>query len=279
MANNNYLGRDCVPAHIRRLLLSATPIELSLIARYRVRCTIYKFSRKKGSPQYGRPDATSQHYSHGNAVCFANGNSKLLSMLPPSPAEIRDTVAVIFVGNVMPAPEEIEKMTPLLVRRHVVETLLRWLKENNPYYSDVVISLENLELLAQKDENGYPVMLDVQLVQSEATEVPSSSYVPTEPSALGATDGIAMASNGVIGTSIEGLPVRDIKIMAMKHWKSGGAAFAVPHGSVPITEWKNPALFPCMYPHLFPWGIGGPDCPSRRETVSLEGTVRHLLNH
>ncbi|EJD49706.1 hypothetical protein AURDEDRAFT_42873, partial [Auricularia subglabra TFB-10046 SS5] len=215
---------------------------------------------------------------HGNSITFTNHNTRLVQTLPPSPDELRETLAVIFVGSVLPSPEEIQRMTPLLVRRHVVVRLLTWLKENNPFYSDVVISMENLNSLLGDSDAAVPTMLDVQLVNSEGTEVPAASYVPTEVPERDINDPIPVNSHGVIGQSIEGMPLRTQKLLALKAWKSGKPAYAIPHGSTPITEWGNPSLFPCMFPHLFPWGIGGAENPARARPVTLEASVRHLLN-
>lgn len=278
LANDHYRGSNCVPPDIMRLFLSATPIELSLISRMRAKCTVYKFSKKANTPQFGTSDFTSQQYSKGNVITFANGNTKLLSMLPPSPDEFRECVSVIFVGNVMPGPEEIEKLKPLLVRRHVITSLINWLRLNNPFYSDVRLSQENLDALLPNKQSGVPATIDIQLVRSQATDVPSSGYVPTEPSKASAGAELPLASDGVIGQSFEDTTIKELKLRAMQHWKNGGAAYAIPHGNEPIKEWNNPAHFPCMYPHLFPWGIGGIEDPKRRKKTSMEAHVRHLLN-
>lgn len=82
----------------------------------------------------------------------------------------------------------------------------------------------------------------------------------------------------MISESIEGLTIRENKALAIKHWKSGGGAFTVPHGNKPINEYDNPNLFPCMFPHLFPWGFGGFEDGKRRVPITMEAHVKHMLN-
>lgn len=277
LANGLYLGHDKLPPDIRHLFRIATPIEISIISRARVRCTIYKFSQKKAANtdhnELPISDVTSQKYSKGHVITFANGNADLLNVLPPSPEQLTDTMAVIFWGAVLPSPEEIKRHSPLLVRRQVVVRLLEWLKANNPYYQEVQISQENLDALMPEEE-CVPPCLQMHLVQS--TEV-DEGHMPLDLSQKSSTE-IPMASHGVIGTTIDGLSIKQIKLLAIRHWKAGGTAYAIPHGQKPLQDYDNPGLWTGMFPHLFPWGIGLPEDPERTRKVTIEAHVKHLLN-
>lgn len=276
LANNNFLGWNNVPDDIRDLFNKATAVEKSLIARYRVKCTIHKFSSKRG----GSPNLA-QSYMQGNTITFANNCNGLLDVLPPAKDLVGDTICVMFVGSVFPSPKELKKFTPILARRHVVLTLLTWLKANNPYYKDVHISMDNLNDLLPGVEPSVPNGISTCLVSSALRKTESATYVPHDPTSddsVPANNDIPFAPTGVIGQSIEGLSIRDIKLLAIQHWKSGGGAYTVPHGPNPINEYDNPSLFPCMFPHLFPFGLGGLEDSSRPVRLSIDSHVKHLLN-
>ncbi len=52
----------------------------------------------------------------------------------------------------------------------------------------------------------------------------------------------------------------------------------MPHSKSPVNEYDNSALFPCMFPHLFPFGLGGVENPKRRQPVTMQAHIKHLLN-
>jgi hypothetical protein len=45
-----------------------------------------------------------------------------------------------------------------------------------------------------------------------------------------------------------------------------------------INEYNNPILISCMFPPLFPFGIGVPEMANRVVKVSLQMHVKHLFN-
>jgi hypothetical protein len=45
-----------------------------------------------------------------------------------------------------------------------------------------------------------------------------------------------------------------------------------------IDEYNNPNLISCMFPTLFPFGLGIPQMANRVLKVSLQMHVKHLLN-
>ena len=44
---------------------------------------------------------------------------------------------------------------------------------------------------------------------------------------------------------------------AIKHWSNGGAALRVSHKEEPESIYRNPGLYPQIFPWLFPYGLGG----------------------
>ena len=63
----------------------------------------------------------------------------------------------------------------------------------------------------------------------------------------------------VVITDIDGhAPPNELQAAAVQHIKKkGGAYVQIPHDPEPVNEFANPKLFPCMYPTLFPYWIGG----------------------
>ncbi|KIO18010.1 hypothetical protein M407DRAFT_84394, partial [Tulasnella calospora MUT 4182] len=185
---------------------------------------------------------------HGNTITFANECSSLLSILPPPKEVLGETICVLFVGSVYPSPEEIQKMTPLLARRRVVWELLTWLKDNHSGYKDVTLSTANLDALLPFDDPSVPNGVFLSHLPSAPRDAESSGYSnETDEPVVG--DKIPTPVSGVIAQSIEGLTIRENKALAIKHWKAGGGAFSVPHSQAPVSEYDNPSLFPCMFPH------------------------------
>ncbi len=45
-----------------------------------------------------------------------------------------------------------------------------------------------------------------------------------------------------------------------------------------INEYNNPNLISCMFPTLFPFGIGVPKMANKVVKISLQIHVKHLLN-
>lgn len=216
----------------------------------------------------------------GNTITFTNECDTLLNVLPPTSEVVGETICAMFVGSVYRSPEDLRRFTPILARRNVVYELLKWLKINNPFYKDVEISMENLDALLPNDDASVPVGISLRHIASTVKEAESSNYVPEDDGDdLGSEDiPIPVSSHGVLPGSIEGMSIPEIKLQAIKHWKSGGGAFTIPHSKSPVSEYDNPALFPCMFPHLFPCGIGGLEDKNRRTHVSIEAHVKHLLN-
>jgi hypothetical protein len=48
-----------------------------------------------------------------------------------------------------------------------------------------------------------------------------------------------------------------LKAKAAKHLDDGGKVLAIGHSKEPQSIWRNPKLYPQMFPWLFPYGLGG----------------------
>ena len=58
---------------------------------------------------------------------------------------------------------------------------------------------------------------------------------------------------------------------------SDGPAIRMPHGNIPLNEYRDATLFPAGFPVLYPYGVGGHEGRSLR--VSLKEYANHLMRH
>lgn len=59
-----------------------------------------------------------------------------------------------------------------------------------------------------------------------------------------------------------------LKAVAAKHLDEGGKILAIGHSKEPQSIWKNPKLYPQMFPWLFPYGLGGIGHERQRHRLS-----------
>ncbi|EEB88754.1 hypothetical protein MPER_13236 [Moniliophthora perniciosa FA553] len=186
-----------------------------------------------------------------NAVCFEAPTPKVYDKLPPPIEEIEEVLAILFIGAVGPTNDDFAR-TPLLVRRNVVINALEWLKVNHVDYKDVELSHNNL---LQYSETMPPCAITF---NQSTIDRPESAPVFDMPEADGTEDGMcAFAIHGVTGDHLEKLTKVEIDGIALRHFNSGGKVLAVGHKDEPESLWKNPQLYPKMFPWLFPYGHGG----------------------
>ena len=95
--------------------------------------------------------------SRGHCIAFPQAVQEPATILPRLPAEV-DVIRVRRQGK-----DDTHK--DFRVRRHHVERALRWLKEYNPAYSDIVIDRARLENLPEDGE--LPNLRTVEFSESE----------------------------------------------------------------------------------------------------------------
>ncbi len=85
---------------------------------------------------------------------------------------------------------------------------------------------------------------------------------------------VAFTHSGIV--DMEGIEIseNDKKCAAMK---KGQPIIAVPHGAVPVNEFNNAELWLGAFPHLHPYGTGGPRSLDGK-FVNLKTYLQHLLN-
>lgn len=132
-ANGTYVG--AVPAQLHDL----TFIEEFIIARCRAKCWIVHLKEDKNS-EHAPVAASDQRGFKKHVIVYPQRPEALATVLPSSLEEILMPICIMFVGSSRPTKQWLEqKAKPLAVRRERIRAALLWLKEHNPFYSEVVI--------------------------------------------------------------------------------------------------------------------------------------------
>ncbi|THU94168.1 hypothetical protein K435DRAFT_820047 [Dendrothele bispora CBS 962.96] len=208
----------------------------------------------------------SQRGVRGHIIVYPQKPTGLLDLLPPPLEDVSSAACVIFVGSNPPTQEWLkQKATPLIFRKEKLRKALDWLKEHNPLYRHVRINHPFLDGLA--DEEILPVSID-HILPDGASASLTSRYdnVPGNE-----VEGAVLFERAVV-TDVSGNESSSVlKRAASRHVRQmQGSYVSMPHGSQPATEFNNHTLFPMMYPTLFPYGLGGFDCPDRSVPVSMK---------
>ena len=176
LANNMWIGQ------IPECLQSLTLVERLLIAKYFPTAYVVKLYPKQAGATHWD---SSQLYSgfKGCVSTYSLDPNLVQSMvdgklLPAPPTILSATVAVTFFT---PSGKcEFSFPKALYARRHKIRDALRWLKENNPLYKDIIISEERLQMIP---EDGVPI--EIQATTKHSTDIDlvireHEGYVPSD---------------------------------------------------------------------------------------------------
>ena len=156
--------------------------------------------------------------------------------------------------------------------------MLEWLQEHNPLYADVEIDYVTLQTFPENDVLPYYIK-HLQPTNSEDQETLTSQY--EDPQANGTEQGEHQDTifDSFVVTDVDGNASNQLHAAAMHHVKEkGGGYIEVAYDSKPVNEIFNPALFPMIYPTLYPYGMGGFEDCCCEARVSLKRHVKHLFN-
>lgn len=207
-----------------------------------------------------------------NAITFKHPVQKIYTILPPPLEELDDIIAFIFTGPCQPTQEDF-KRTPLLVRRKKVMKALEWLKLNHIDYQDLQISYENLN---QYPEDVPPVVVDYR--HSATNKLVESTSVHDMENEDGTRNGIcSLTVHGLTGEEYATATPDALKAVALDHLDNKGKMIAFGRASEPESIWRNPSLYPQMFPWLFPYGLGGVGHSRQKGKLSDAAHKRHLL--
>ncbi|KAF5381451.1 hypothetical protein D9757_009019 [Collybiopsis confluens] len=187
-----------------------------------------------------------------NVIAFENPTPKIYNILPPPREDIEEVLAVMFSGSAAPTDNDYKRAL-LFVRRNVVARAIKWCIINHSGYDDVTFSPNNLE--------GYgdstPVV-SVEYFRKSSTRTAEGISVHDDLEEDGLDEGeCAFTVQGIVGEDIEQLTTAQLKARAIKHLDDEGKFLRTSHAAKPESIWSNPALYPKMFPWLFPYGYGG----------------------
>ena len=245
LANGLWLGN--VPKELSELRF----VEKLLIARIRHNCCFVRVAS-------GLKKMTS------HVIAFQSPTHRVYNELPPPIEELDEVLAILFTGPCKPTEEDL-KRTPILVRRNHVAYALEWLKLNHPDYKDLEISHENL---GKYPEDGPPVSIEYR--HALTNKVPEGTSVFDNEIEEGTETGdCPFTVHGLYGGQLEeNFKTSEVlKGIAYRYWEGGGGALRVGHSADPESIYKNPALYPSIFPWLFPYGLGGIGSTSLSDTA------------
>ncbi|KAJ6557440.1 hypothetical protein B0H19DRAFT_872942, partial [Mycena capillaripes] len=242
-----------------------------MIARCRAKCWIIQL-KEKGD--YSTP--ITQCGVRGHVIVYPQRPSDIAKVLPPSIDEIVTPICVIFVGSNPPTQEWLQKKAkPLTVRKEKVMAALSWLKTHNPLYKDVEINHHVFD--GQPDEAILPFHApkcsDADDLNNEPTAVdPNLSTIMNPPNSN------PIPFESVVVMDVEGhASSNELRQAAIKHMNMPGNNYlGIPHEKHPVNEFDNPALFPMIYPTLYPYGIGGCEDKRRQTSLTMKTHIKHL---
>lgn len=291
LANWLYYGHDRLPEPAKSAFSNSTQPERTLVARARSSKVSFKFSELEGHPMYGSDPRVSQRCIKGNVAIHPQDAAHLTDVLPPSNDAVRDTLCAIFVGKKQPTAEHIRKLSPVLVRKSRVKTMIDFLLVKNPKYAVngtfQGYSQGNMDALFDADAGGHRdedvlCAMEIGHIQaSDAVAAATEGYVPgTTPDSQAEVPGDDMLIENVGYTDSEdtlAVNPRDMAAEAMAHCVSHRRFIKSQAGSRFIPDFKNSSLLSWLFPHLDPWGIGGFFDERRQRPLSLDQQLKYLL--
>ena len=269
LANHMFLGD--VPPELKNL----TMIEEAMIAKCRAKSWVVQLQAKNDSTCL----PNSQRGLKGHTIIYPQQPQGLTRILPPSVAKICTPICVIFVGAHKPSNEWLKtRAKPLIICREQVCKALEWLHLHNPLYADIEIGYPTLDTFPENDVLPYHIE-HLQPENAENADVLTSQYENLERD-CGPEDQQEAEFENIVVTNVDGsASSNQLHAVAMRHVKEkGGGYIEVPHDSKPVNEFFNPALFPMIYPTLYPHGLGGFEDSHWEVCVSLKRHVKHLFN-
>jgi len=218
--------------------------------------------------------------SRGHCIAFPQAVQEPATILPRLPAEV-DIISVRRQGK-----DDTHK--DFRVRRHRVEGALRWLKDNNPAYADIVIDEARLQNLPADGE--LPNLRTVEFSET-AKHMDDQGPAPQQLDA-GETDGCDDSTvSGVIipeqGVNVQAQVEAAINEVVSEPQEAetdgvqqGREQPVIPWPSTdttPASEFTTPYFFTMAFPCLFPYAEGDFHINRPITCPTLHDWAEHLL--
>jgi hypothetical protein len=285
LANWLYYGRERLPSDVKDAFDSASVFEKSLICWDVLVTQLFAIAKSPTLLNFGRNPETSQGYSKGNVMVMPQDSLSLMKSLPPTADEIRDSMRILFVGSsTVPLGDNIRKLSPSLVRKSRVSTMIKFLIARNPHYALSEnfdgFSLENMDALATEptgqDDEIVPAAFEISQLDPTRTQGEldvTADYTnrnDAEPGDQSDENGDMLLEN--LGFTDGDMSPKNYNIMILKaiqHCLSGGKYLQSRSGSIAENDFENPSLLSWLFPHLDSWGIGGFHDKRRKRPISM----------
>ncbi|CAF1357094.1 unnamed protein product, partial [Adineta steineri] len=283
VANKVWMGD--IPKELQGLTIP----EQRLIAIYRHNSCIVKLHSSFHST------ATAQSAIKGNCISFPQNVVNIAATLPLELDEICDSLKIIFVGCRIPERNQLK--TVLTVRKKKVSEALRWLRQNNPLYRNIIINQSVIDKLPDDDVPEclwatMQVSTNIEAAENErASYVPdpcvnafesnSTATVPLVPSAVLDVNGTNISSDDVAEHLLERLNMQVVDETlntGLDKQAQENIVYMIPRGDKPANEYSNPNLLLGVFPTLFPYGCGALEDFSRPVKIDLREHLRYLLS-
>ena len=278
LANFRWVGP--VPEELRDL----TWIEELLIARVHVCGSIVRLGQ--------RNNPSSFFGIKGHVVFLPQDTTRLIDLLPMSPASLSDMVKVVWTGK--SKPDRSRLRSRFMVRKHKVYNALKWLVENHDdYRNNVTIDEERIngwestfvavELL---DSIGHVSDSSVEDTARDgfAMDNPDDDDITDDNDNADAVDDTAydlpFTSSGIVDTNNIAEVPDATTLNRLAQLKADITANVVT-GSKVLNQYDCDTYFTSAFPTLFPYGTGK-HRDSRREgkgQLSLLKWVSLMLRH
>ncbi|KAE8222469.1 hypothetical protein CF326_g8372, partial [Tilletia indica] len=274
MANGNIRG--WLPEHLQDI----TWFEERLCARYLgSACVIRLYDLTSPGAPAERP-----RVMKGHACAFPLNTVATATKLPWAVGDGEAMVSCLVIGPRQPRLSDLRNV--FKVRRQKVEDLLKYLRANFKDYPQFETDEEALNALP---EDGVPESI-LRCVGYNPSEDPRSLFdketsgVQPHPAMEESTEEdethgqTFLEHHGLV--DINGASISSAERTAGALFNVTGSdrpELVVKYGSAFIKEYDNPALFPGMFPTLFPWGIGGFE-QQRQTPLGLAKQGSYLLD-
>ena len=234
------------PGSVPEELSQLTFVEEQVIARSHPLITVFKV---KGH----------QYAYKGNVISFSQDVKELATQLPHKIKDLDSVVCVQFKNNA-------EKFHDFHIRSGRVKRALVWLKANNPYYKDIIISEENLKSLPD-DGNVFDQIQSITLATDDSTDTEESINGNEKESTSEKDNGPEVMQSGVPNMAS---PLQDDQIKEKLNWPA--------LSKEPIDEYSTPGFIVTAFPTLFPYG-NADFRDDRMKEIKPASYFKHLINY
>lgn len=291
LANFQYYGIDELPAEVKNAFAHSTMFDILMVARSRATRITHLYSQKPNSSIWGTDPRNSQGYSKGNVAILPQDSVSLRRVVPPNKSEIERAMCALFTGGkTKPTRENIARLSPVLVSKTRIRTLIDFLLEENPWYihSGMTFSSNNLADLFPSvegdNEEGVPSGVDICHLSDPSTEADAGTIGYTDRHTLAEANDELDEDN--LFMDAVGYVVGDDSPDSYHRMKAEALAWALDKkkfirmqsGSMLLTD-KDPGMLTYLFPNLDPWGIGGfyQSARTPAQHIPFERQVRNLL--